>query len=117
MPIPRSLAAPSDLLRGLFLKKGITFPSNFITPFSYAPNFRKGFYLNERTGEFHVRATRREIPKFEKYLSQLYLSQLAAGPPIVDGVVIFPPKTSVFKVSPVVIGSGDLIIRSGSDLH
>jgi type II secretory pathway component GspD/PulD (secretin) len=67
---PSSDLSASDLLRILLQKEGIEISPK---PKSLSEPFGKDFYFNERTGELILRASRRDIPKFEKYLSQISL--------------------------------------------
>jgi hypothetical protein len=68
-PAPKN--SPSNLLRGLFAQDGITFPTNLISTNLASLKNQKAFYYNETTGELQLRATRRDIPKFEKHLAEL----------------------------------------------
>lgn len=68
-PPPKN--SPSNLLRALFAQEGISFPTNVITTNIASLKNQKGFYYNETSGELQLRATRRDIPKFEKHLAKL----------------------------------------------
>jgi hypothetical protein len=68
---PPPTNSPSNLLRALFAHDGITFPTNLTTTNVDSLKSEKAFYFNEQSGELRLRATRRDIPKFEKHLAQL----------------------------------------------
>jgi hypothetical protein len=81
--------SPSDLLRALLRTMGITFPPNLIRAIPDSKKMEKAFYLNERTGELHLRATRRDIPQFEKYLAYLSLPpDLPRGPVEIQTILV-----------------------------
>jgi hypothetical protein len=91
-------SSPSDLLRALLSNEGITFPTNPPAAPTLDPNkLGKGFYFNERTGELHLRTTRRDIPKFEKHLAEL-----SPEPPRVqiDTFIVEIPDRFVISQSP-----------------
>jgi hypothetical protein len=68
-PAPKS--SPANLLQAVFAEAGITFPDNLMNAVPLADKNQKAFYLNERTGELRLCATRRDIPKFERWLQRL----------------------------------------------
>lgn len=80
---PPGQRRPSDILRALLEHERIQIPatSTNTTPSATAATARpnqKSFHFNEAPGELTLRASRRDIPKFEKYLSQI----AAAAPPV-----------------------------------
>lgn len=69
---PSEKHPPSDILRSLLKQEGIVIPTtNVVT----SRPTEKAFYFNDRTGELTLRACRRDIPKFEKYLAQIAAAQ------------------------------------------
>src|ERR1043165_2292880 len=54
----------TNLLRTAFAPAGIRFPADLTNVDASTGKKQKGFYLNERTGELQLCATRRDIPKF-----------------------------------------------------
>jgi hypothetical protein len=68
--------SPSASIRSVITNAGVAFPSGASIA-SISP-LTKAMFLNDRTGELHIRASRREIPKIEKAIQPYWQPNIVA---------------------------------------